>query len=162
MVDFNDELQRALAELREPEDGPSPDAIPDDVHERAVEILSRRLVRDGRALGQHTPANTKTLSPRLSRRTGRPEVCRARPRSPPVVTGTQHGAHAVCRRRRVDRPVKLSPAQPDGGLERGQGPLDLRQLVYDADEHDLVRSRTTICSLMLASYNHREKRGRKG
>jgi hypothetical protein len=56
-----------------------------------------------------------------------------------VVAGAQHRAHAVGSRRGIERPVELPPAQPDRGLERGPGALDLRQLVSDANEHHVDR-----------------------
>jgi len=56
-----------------------------------------------------------------------------------VVAGARHRANAVGSRHGIECPVELSPAQPDRGLERGPGPLDLRQLVNDADEHHLQR-----------------------
>src|SRR5947208_16095360 len=57
MVDFNDELQRALAELKGPDErlDDSAAGVPPHVHARAVEILTTRLVQDGRVLGRHTP-----------------------------------------------------------------------------------------------------------
>jgi hypothetical protein len=56
MVALNDELQRALAELREREEPRKlTNTIPPEVHERAGAILTTRLVQDGRILGQHKP-----------------------------------------------------------------------------------------------------------
>ena len=69
-----------------------------------------------------------------------------------VVARTQHRAYAVRRRCRVERSIELPAAQPDRGLERRPGPLNLSSPSTTRTSITSTGSRTTTCSsLMLAT-----------
>lgn len=120
MVDLNDGLQRALAELREPEERPSPAVvIPAEVHARAVEILTASLVRDGRALGQHSPAEYETAVMEAQEQIAEEprEALRriARKPDPTPVEALFARAHTVARR--AGPRTHLGPRRPALGNE---------------------------------------------
>ena len=56
-----------------------------------------------------------------------------------IISRSKYSADAVASRYRVERPVELASAETDRSFERSPRPLDLRQLVCDAHEHDLSR-----------------------